>query len=392
MELRHAEALAVKLMAQHGLCADPTWDYSKRAGWAGSNPKSWKFEWDNAYRRFGVCKHWQRIIGMSKKLVAINGEAEVTDTILHEIAHALAPSGANHGEEWKAICRRIGARPVACYSSTEVATVVAKFEGRCPTCNRLYTKFKRPSSGRTYKCRCNPGASFSDARYAIVFRKVGDIVQQPRGNARTMGGLVVPTGRPPMVPIQPPIKFNPVVPDAVAWYAGRLLPIELVTAIKEENVATLNPEQIAYIQRIQQERGISYKSAVQYWRRNLKPAQVCPCGMTEPHNHSIAAIQKENPTPLPPALPVVRPYQSAPVDQTETILCDVPAPVAVDPTPIPTPPAAGTGKWDKDIAIFMYQKGCTQIDIAEAMGYPRGQGQTRVRRALVAAGVWHGAN
>jgi predicted SprT family Zn-dependent metalloprotease len=372
MDLRQAEALAVKLMAQHGLCADPSWDFSKRVGWAGSN-KPWTFKWDNAYRRFGVCNYWNRTIGMSKKLVAINGEAEVTDTILHEIAHALAPRGANHGEEWKAVCRRIGARPVACYSSTEVATVMAKFEGRCPTCNKVYTKFRRPDPRRTYSCRCKPShVKFGDHAYLVLFRKVGDVVQQPRGNARTMGGLTVPTGRPPMAPIQPPIIFNPPVQVASTWYAGRLLPIDLVQALKEENVA-FNPEQIAYIQKLQAERGISYKSAVQYWRRNLKPAQV-------------AAVPTPAPVVAAPA------YEPAPVDQTETILCDVPAPVVVDPTPIPTPPPAGTGKWDKDIAIFMYQKGCTQIDIAEAMGYPRGQGQTRVRRALVAAGVWHGAN
>jgi predicted SprT family Zn-dependent metalloprotease len=376
MELRHAEALAVKLMAQHGLCADPSWDFSKRVGWAGSN-KTWTFKWDNAYRRFGVCNYWNRTIGMSKKLVAINGEAEVTDTILHEIAHALAPRGANHGEEWKAVCRRIGARPVACYSSTAVATVQAKFEGRCPTCHKVFTKFRRPDPRRIYSCPCRPShIKFADHNYLVLFRKVGDVVVQPRGNARTMGGLVVPTGRPPMVPIQPPIKFNPVVPDAVAWYAGRLLPIELVTAFKEENVATLNPEQIAYIQRIQQERGISYKSAVQYWRRNLKPAQV-------------AAV----PTPAP--VVAVPAYEPAPVDQTETILCDVPAPVS--PVAVLLGETRGnrdapSGCWNEAVAIRMYQQGGKQIDIAQAMGYPRGQGQTRVRRALVAAGVWHGAN
>lgn len=390
MELREAEALALKHMAKYGLCADPSWDFARRVGWAGSNKKSWTFKWDTAYQRFGVCKSWQRVIGMSKKLVEINGEEEVLDTILHEIAHALVGPGHNHDEVWKQKCREVGARPVACYSSNDVATVQAKFEGRCPTCDKVYTKFRRPTSSRTYSCRCRPtGIPFNDRRYQVVFHKVGDIVRQPAGNA-----CAAP------VPVQPRINFQPPVMPACTWYAGRLLPIEFVQALKEENVAALLPEQLAYIQKLQAERGISYKSAVQYWRRNMKPAQVAA-----------------TPTPAPVVVPEpvfnAPPFTAAPVDQSETILSDVPAVTITAPPTPPRPmqvgdvvvlngtpqvaavgtssPAVPQGKWDTDIAIFMYQKGCKQIDIAEAMGYPRGSGQTRVRRALVAAGVWQGA-
>ena len=40
-------------------------------------------------------------------------EAEIRDTILHEIAHALAGPEARHGARWKAIARRIDATPRA---------------------------------------------------------------------------------------------------------------------------------------------------------------------------------------------------------------------------------------------------------------------------------------
>jgi predicted SprT family Zn-dependent metalloprotease len=36
---------------------------------------------------------------------------EIKDTILHEIAHAIAGHQAGHGEAWKRVCRRIGANP-----------------------------------------------------------------------------------------------------------------------------------------------------------------------------------------------------------------------------------------------------------------------------------------
>ena len=38
---------------------------------------------------------------------------EVKDTILHEIAHALAVARAGHGPAWKTVARRIGATPKA---------------------------------------------------------------------------------------------------------------------------------------------------------------------------------------------------------------------------------------------------------------------------------------
>ena len=37
----------------------------------------------------------------------------MTDTILHEIAHAIAGANAGHGPVWKAVAKRIGAAPRA---------------------------------------------------------------------------------------------------------------------------------------------------------------------------------------------------------------------------------------------------------------------------------------
>lgn len=135
MELRAAERLARELMSQHGL-----------AGWS--------FAWDRARRRFGTCSVERRRITLSAYLTHLNDEAHVRDTILHEIAHALAP-GDGHGARWKAACRRIGATPERCYreaadprvtlaatdagrSQTAVGAVVAPKTGLrvgCATCN-----------------------------------------------------------------------------------------------------------------------------------------------------------------------------------------------------------------------------------------------------------------
>lgn len=356
MDLRKAETLALQLMAQHGLCADPTWDFAKRNGWAGSNPRSWTFSFDDSYRRFGVCRLSQRKIGLSRKLVALNDEHEVRDTILHEIAHALAPRGAHHGPAWKAVCVRIGAKPVRCYSSDDVTTVAAKWQGTCPTCGKVWGRLQVPRG--VYSCKCRPRyLPFTDPRYAIKFARAADVVVQARGEAHTAA------------PVPALIR---------TWFHGQYLPTELVQALQEENVKTITQEQIAHIQRVQQERGISYKSAVQYIRRNLGGLKLQDWQPGE-HNPPVAL-------PVPAVLEI-------------PIAPGISIKLPIEPPPAPAPTTQddvagfhGTGMWNPATAATMYAAGGKLIDIAEAMGYARGKGQTRVRRALEVAGVWQGAH
>jgi predicted SprT family Zn-dependent metalloprotease len=53
---------------------------------------------------------------MSRLLVSLNDKREVRETILHEIAHALAgPKVRAHGREWGEIALRIGCNGRRCY-------------------------------------------------------------------------------------------------------------------------------------------------------------------------------------------------------------------------------------------------------------------------------------
>jgi hypothetical protein len=52
----------------------------------------WSFQFDSAKLAFGKCNFTDRVISLSRHLVELNNEAEVRDTVLHEIAHALAPA------------------------------------------------------------------------------------------------------------------------------------------------------------------------------------------------------------------------------------------------------------------------------------------------------------
>jgi hypothetical protein len=90
----------------------------------GLTDSGWTGGLDRAARRFGVCRGKQKRITLSLALVRLNEEDEVRDTVLHEIAHALALEefGVNcgHDDRWKAICVRIGARPSRCFDGEEV--------------------------------------------------------------------------------------------------------------------------------------------------------------------------------------------------------------------------------------------------------------------------------
>lgn len=90
MEQHAARTLATELFERHGLHA-----------------RGWKFGFDNAERRLGVCIHSRSTITISAKMTAAATQSEVEQTLLHEIAHALTP-GTGHGPRWQAKARSIG--------------------------------------------------------------------------------------------------------------------------------------------------------------------------------------------------------------------------------------------------------------------------------------------
>lgn len=93
------------------------------------NLDGWSFGFDNAKRRCGQCSHKRKRITLSRYYVELNSPAEVHETILHEIAHALTP-GAGHGSEWRAMARKIGAKPQRC-AGPDVNMPAAKYQLMC---------------------------------------------------------------------------------------------------------------------------------------------------------------------------------------------------------------------------------------------------------------------
>lgn len=70
--------------------------------------KGWIFRFDNATSRLGATRHDQKKISISRHMASVATQEQVTQVILHEIAHALLPQGVGHGKQWKALAAQIG--------------------------------------------------------------------------------------------------------------------------------------------------------------------------------------------------------------------------------------------------------------------------------------------
>lgn len=137
VDLEDAWTLAQRLMREHGLVG-------------------WRFEFDRAKRRAGICRHQQRVIGLSGPITRLHPEAEVRDTILHEIAHALAGPRAGHGPRWVATARRIGCSGERCVSE-DVPQLTGAWVGVCPRGHEV-DRHRRPE--RVLLCgRCRNAAN-----------------------------------------------------------------------------------------------------------------------------------------------------------------------------------------------------------------------------------------
>lgn len=139
MELTAARRLASGLIARHGLTG-------------------WRLVFDNAKTRAGVCRFDRKEIGLSRPLVSLYGVEQVTETVLHEIAHALVGPRHGHDRAWRATARRIGASGERCMPPN-APSVEGPWVGVCPAGHRT-NAHRRPI--RVKSCRdCSPGFTTS---------------------------------------------------------------------------------------------------------------------------------------------------------------------------------------------------------------------------------------
>jgi predicted SprT family Zn-dependent metalloprotease len=134
MDLAEAFEMAERLVAEQGLAG-------------------WQVQFDNAKRRAGVCRFGDRVIGLSAHLARVHEPAEVRDTVLHEIAHALVGPAHGHDAVWRAAALRIGCSGTRCVEEG-APRVVGAWLGVC-SAGHVKDRHRRPE--RVMSCaQCRP--------------------------------------------------------------------------------------------------------------------------------------------------------------------------------------------------------------------------------------------
>jgi len=154
MNTKKAYDLAIALMEANGL-------------W------SWSFKFDRAISRFGCCQSSRKLITVSKRLVELNDESQVKDTILHEIAHAIVGGHEGHNDKWRDVAKLIGCSGERCYSSSNVIVPKGNYVLRCPNCKRESYYYRRPRNSRACgRCCKEFNNGYYDSRFILECSKI----------------------------------------------------------------------------------------------------------------------------------------------------------------------------------------------------------------------------
>jgi len=126
---------------------------------------TWTFGFDNAKRRAGLCDYTRRRISVSRYLSARYDDDTNHQTLLHEVAHAIAGADARHGPRWKRIARDLGYVGGTTHAG-ETATDLAPWVGVCPAGHTAYRHRKAPRATSCAKC-----APRFDERYVFTWTR-----------------------------------------------------------------------------------------------------------------------------------------------------------------------------------------------------------------------------
>ena len=158
---------AVSATACRGRCSPPRGGGGRRAAitaraealLARHGLAGWSFAFDGARRRGGACHFARRQITMAAGFAATAEEAEIEDTLLHEIAHALVGHRHQHDAVWQAKAKSIGCTAQRCHSVTfSEHALVARCANGCFAIGRHRRR-------RNMRCRrCGGAVTYEQAR------------------------------------------------------------------------------------------------------------------------------------------------------------------------------------------------------------------------------------
>ncbi|ASR85089.1 SprT-like protease [Mycobacterium phage PhelpsODU] len=131
-----ARAITLNLLRDHGLTG-------------------WSVRYDNARRRAGMCSYRERVISLSKPLMAQRSYDDTWMTITHEIAHALVGPSHGHDAVWSAKHRSLGGDGKRCFEHLDES---APWMGTCAH-GKQFARYRAPKQLHGWRCRCVRGGS-----------------------------------------------------------------------------------------------------------------------------------------------------------------------------------------------------------------------------------------
>lgn len=134
MKRTDAATLALNLMREHDLV-------------------NWIFKFDGAVRRLGNTNFNNRTISLSGPVTDSASEAQVVNTIRHEVAHAIVGFDAGHGPVWQRQARALGCNAQRCTSTSELEMVKPPLALVCVTGDHVIrTAYRKSKVVNTHGC------------------------------------------------------------------------------------------------------------------------------------------------------------------------------------------------------------------------------------------------
>ena len=149
--------------------------------------RGWSFGYDRARRRLGACHPASRRITVSAVLAGDLSEAEVEDTIRHEIAHAIdweRRGTTNHDATWKAVATACGASPSRTFRG-DLPHSDAAYQAACPSCGTTAGFYRQPV--RAPRCRSCHDAG-RPAYLRVTHQRSGRVIWSGGEEAGTFAG------------------------------------------------------------------------------------------------------------------------------------------------------------------------------------------------------------
>lgn len=120
--------------------------------------KGWKFGFNNRKRSLGICFFDKKEIQLSLAFLSNMTVADMRETVLHEIAHAIVGPDHGHDQVWKETARRIGCKELK-GSTKSVEPPKGKWNLFCGECGNLVIEGRHRRSNMSRKVHVDCGGS-----------------------------------------------------------------------------------------------------------------------------------------------------------------------------------------------------------------------------------------